>query len=191
MLNHLGEHAQLRGDFNAAAAIHQEALKIAYETGNRNREMAFLSNLGGARVGLEEYRVAEYDLRRIIRWAEIAGQGGWLSSTYRFLAEACLGQDKVGESLAAARRALVMGKKVGSPDLIGRAWRTLGCSGLLCREHTELCRHGCRGGTSAHIASVGEARDGMGRSNARGGNVARGTGSLCTIRNGVGGGEDD
>lgn len=126
MLNHLGAHAQLRGDYGSAVALHQEALKIAYETGNRNREMAFLSNLGGARVGLGEYRIAEYDLRRIIRWAEIVGQRGWLSNTYRFLAAACLGQDKVGESLSAARRSLTLGEEVGSPDMIGGAWRVLG-----------------------------------------------------------------
>jgi predicted ATPase len=126
MLNHLGAHAQLRGDYDSAVALHQEALKIAYETGNRNREMAFLSNLGGARVGLGEYRTAEYDLRRIIRWAEIAGQRGWLSNTYRFLAAACLEQDKVEESLSAARRALALGEDVGSPDMIGGAWRVLG-----------------------------------------------------------------
>lgn len=126
MLNHLGEHARLRGDYHAAVALYQEALKIAYETGNRNGEMAYLSNLGGARGGLGEYRVAEYDLRRTIRWAEIAGQGGWLSGTYRFLAEACLGQGKVGEALAAARRALALGQEVGAPAFIGEAWRTLG-----------------------------------------------------------------
>jgi len=126
MLNHLGEHARLRGDYGAAAALYQEALKTAYETGNRNGEMAFLSNLGGARVGMGEYRVAEYDLRRIIRWAEIAGQGGWLARTYRFLAEACLGQDKVDDALTAAQRALALGQKVGAPTLIGGAWRTLG-----------------------------------------------------------------
>ncbi len=126
MLDHLGEHAQLRGDYGAAAALHREALKIAYETGNRNREMAFLSNLGGARVGMGEYRTAEYDLRRIIQWAEIAGQGGWLSSTYRFLAVACLGQGKIEESMAVARRALTLGREAGAPDLIGGAWRVLG-----------------------------------------------------------------
>lgn len=126
MLNHLGEHARLRGDHRAAAALYQEALKIAYETGNRNREMVCLSNLGGARVGLGEYRVAEYDLRRTIRWAEIAGQGGWLSRTYCFLAEAYLGQDKVEEALATARRALALGQEVGAPAFVGEAWRTLG-----------------------------------------------------------------
>ena len=126
MLSHLGDHARLRGDYSAAAALYQEALKIAYETGNRNGEMAFLSNLGGARVGLGAYRVAEYDLQRTIRWAEIAGQGGWLSDTYRFLAEACLGQGKVAEALAAAQRALVLGREVGAPPLIGNVWRTLG-----------------------------------------------------------------
>jgi class 3 adenylate cyclase/tetratricopeptide (TPR) repeat protein len=126
MLNHLGEHARLRGDYGAAIALYQEALKIAYETGNRNNEMAFLSNLCGARTGLGEYHVAEYDLRQIIRWAEIAGQGGWLSDTYRFLAQACLGQGKTEEALAAARRALAVGQKVKAPPLIGGAWRTLG-----------------------------------------------------------------
>jgi tetratricopeptide (TPR) repeat protein len=126
VLNHLGEHARLRGDYPAAAALYQEALKTAYETGNRNGEMTFLSNLGGARVGMGEYRVAEYDLRRIIRWAEIAGQGGWLSSTYRFLAEACLGQGEREEALATARRALMLSQEVDAPALIGGAWRTLG-----------------------------------------------------------------
>ena len=126
MLNHLGYHARLRGDYSATVALCQEALKIAYETGNRNAEMAFLSNLDGARVGMGEYRVAEYDLRRIIRWAEIAGQGGWLSGTYRFLAEACLGQGKVDESLTTAQRALALGQGVGAPTLVGGAWRILG-----------------------------------------------------------------
>ena len=126
MLNHLGEHAQLRGDYSAAAALYQEALKIAYETGNRNAEMVFLSNLGGARVGKGEYSVAEYELRRIIRWAEIAGQGGWLSRAYRFLTEACLEQHKMEEALAAARRALSLGQEVEAPPLIGEAWRAIG-----------------------------------------------------------------
>ncbi|MEA3341115.1 MAG: adenylate/guanylate cyclase domain-containing protein [Chloroflexota bacterium] len=126
MLNHLGEHARLRGDYSAAAALYQEALKIAYETGNRNGEMAFLSNLGGARAGMGEYRVAEYDLRRVIRWAEIVGQGGWLSRAYRFLADACLGQGKVDVALTTAQRALALGQEVEAPTLIGGAWRTLG-----------------------------------------------------------------
>ncbi len=126
MLNHLGENAYLRGDYQAAVALHQEALKIAYETGNRNREMAFLSNLGGARVGLGDYHIAEYDLRRIIRWAEIAGQRGWLANTYRFLAMACLRLDKVKQALVAAQRALTLGQEVGAPDLIGGAWCALG-----------------------------------------------------------------
>ena len=72
------------------------------------------------------FRVAEEDLRRTIRWAEIAGQGGWLSQTYRFLAEAFLGQGKVAEALAAARRALTLSQEVESPPLLGSAWRVVG-----------------------------------------------------------------
>ncbi len=126
MLARLGDHAQMRGDYPAAVALYQEALKTAYETGNRNHEMVFLTNLSGARVGVGDYRVAEYDLRRIIRWAEINGQIGWLSEAYCFLAEACLGQNKAAEALPAARRALEVGQKIASPFLVATAWRTLG-----------------------------------------------------------------
>ncbi len=126
MLARLGDHAGMRGDYPAAVALYQEALKAAYETGNRNHEMAFLTSLSGARVGVGDYRVAEYDLRRVIRWAEISGQSGWLSEAYCFLAEACLGQGKAAEALPAARRALEVGQKIASPLLIATAWRTLG-----------------------------------------------------------------
>ncbi len=88
--------------------------------------LVFLSNLGGAWVGLGEYRLAEDGLRWTIRWAEIVGQGRWLSGTYRFLAEACLGQGKVEEAMVAARRALALGQEVKAPAFIGGAWRILG-----------------------------------------------------------------
>ncbi len=153
MLNHLGEHARLRGDYSAAGALYQEALKIAYETGNRNGEMTFLSNLGGARVGMGEYRVAEYDLRRVIRWAEIAGQGGWLSRAYCFLANACLGQDKVDDALTTAQRALALGQKMEASTLTGGAWRTLG-KVLVEAARTAVIGDQTRDATSCFIESM-------------------------------------
>jgi len=91
----------------------------------RDVEMLYLSNLGGARVGLGEYRDAEADLREAIRLAEAAGFAD-LSETYRFLAEACLGQEKAHEALAAGQRALALGREVESPEYIAAAWRALG-----------------------------------------------------------------
>ncbi|MEA3395979.1 MAG: tetratricopeptide repeat protein [Chloroflexota bacterium] len=124
-LNNLGEVARSRGDYRAAAALYQDALSIAREIGNRVTEIVSLSNLGGARVGLGECRAAETDLRQALRMAETAGRGG-LSEMHRFLAEALLGQGKVGDALAAARQALALGQEAETQGLIGGAWRTLG-----------------------------------------------------------------
>jgi len=125
MLNNLGENARLRRDFKTAVVRYQEALKVAREIGARDGEISSFSNLGGARVGLGEYVAAEADLREAIRMAGASGWG-WLSETYRFLAEACLGQGKVAEALEAAQQALHLGQETESKEDIGRAWRTLG-----------------------------------------------------------------
>ena len=84
-----------------------------------------LGNLGGARVGLGEYVAAEADLRQSLAMVGTAGNRG-LSETYRFLAEACLGQGKVTEALEAAQRALASGQETNMQEGIGGAWRTLG-----------------------------------------------------------------
>jgi len=125
MLNSLGENARLRGDFKTAVVRYQEALKVAREIGAREGEISSLSNLGGARVGLGEYAAAEADLRQVIHMAGASGWG-WLSETYRFLAEACLGQNKRGEAIEAAQRALALAQETGSKEDTGRAWRILG-----------------------------------------------------------------
>jgi len=125
MLNNLGENARLRRDFKIAVARYQEALKVAREIGAREGEISSLSNLGGARIGLGEYAAAEANLREAIGMAGTSGWG-WLSETYRFLADACLGQGKLTDALEAAQRALALGHETGSKEDIGRAWRTLG-----------------------------------------------------------------
>jgi tetratricopeptide (TPR) repeat protein len=49
-----------------------------------------------------------------------------LAFTFSFLAEACLGQDKVEQALASAQRALDLAREMESQDDQGLAWRILG-----------------------------------------------------------------
>ena len=99
---------------------------MARETANRNGELTFTNNIGGALVGLGDYVAAEEYLRTTIQIAELTGQKGWISETYRFLAEACLGQDKLAEAKKIGRQALALSKEVKAKDLIGAAWLVLG-----------------------------------------------------------------
>jgi tetratricopeptide (TPR) repeat protein len=125
LLNSLGVIADARGDYDTALQHAQEALRIAREIGDRDGEFVFLSNVGAERVRSSEYQAAEVDLRQVIHMAGTTGASG-LSDTYRCLAEACLGQGKVEEALAAARHALALGQEGGMQLFVGPAWRALG-----------------------------------------------------------------
>jgi class 3 adenylate cyclase/tetratricopeptide (TPR) repeat protein len=125
LLNSLGETARLRGDYAAALGRYQEALTIAREIGNHVGEILYLSNLGGARVGLGEYEAAEADLRQSIELATEVGYVG-LSENYRFLAEALLGEGRLEEARDAALRALDLGSEIENQEHIAEAWRVLG-----------------------------------------------------------------
>jgi len=125
LLSNLGVLAEARGDYRTAFRRYQDALGIARETGHRDGELWYLNNLGAARVGLREYSAAEADLRQVIHMAGSTGSDV-LSNTHYFLAEACVGQGKVEEALAAARQALALGQESGEQEDIGAAWRALG-----------------------------------------------------------------
>jgi tetratricopeptide (TPR) repeat protein len=126
MLSNLGESARSRGDYEAAVRHYQEAIAQAREIGNVESELLYLSNLGGAFVGLGRDRLAaaETHLKQVI--AHERQQVFLFSETYRFLAEALLGQGKVAEALDAARRALALGERTENQDHIAAAWRALG-----------------------------------------------------------------
>jgi tetratricopeptide (TPR) repeat protein len=124
-LGNLGWMSYARGDYRTAIERYEEALTMIREIRHRGEEMAWLTNLGGARGGLGEYATAETELRRVIEMAETSPLGE-LSETYRFLAEACLGQGKAEDALDAAQEALSLGKEANSPDYIAGAWRVLG-----------------------------------------------------------------
>jgi serine/threonine protein kinase/tetratricopeptide (TPR) repeat protein len=125
LLNSLGETARLSGDYEGAFGRYQEALAIAREIGNRNGEILYFSNLGGTRVGLGQYAEAEADLRQTIEMGEAAGYVG-LSENFRFLAESLLGQGRLEEAMAAARRALELGREIENQEHVAEAWRALG-----------------------------------------------------------------
>lgn len=125
MLNNQGVGAFIRGEYAAAVEHYRQALTLASEIGARDRESIFLSNLGGAKVRLGQFGEAEADLRQAI---ELAGGGltHYLPLTYCFLAEACLGQEKLGEAAQLAQQALRLAQESQQPEVIGAAWRALG-----------------------------------------------------------------
>lgn len=124
-LNNLGVIAAQRGDYRTAVERYEEALTMIREIRHRGEEMALLSNLGGARVGLGEYAAAEAELRQVIEMAATS-QLAEMSETYRYLAEACLGQHNVEDALDAAQQALQLGKEAKSAEYLAGAWRVLG-----------------------------------------------------------------
>jgi tetratricopeptide (TPR) repeat protein len=125
LFNNLGLIAAARGDHSTALERYQAALSMARDIGDRDGELVFLNNLGTARVGLGEFQAAEADMRQVIQMAGAAGS--WiLGETYRTLAEAALGQDKIEAARAAAQQALTLGQSGGIQEYIGPAWRVLG-----------------------------------------------------------------
>ncbi|MBA3531255.1 MAG: tetratricopeptide repeat protein [Ardenticatenales bacterium] len=123
--NALGENARLGGDYKAAVHAYQAALTIALETGNRDSEIMYRSNLGGAYVGLERYREAEQELEHATLLAGSAAWGG-LSETECFLAEAYLEQGKLEQARDTAQQALARGIQAEQKEFIANGWRVLG-----------------------------------------------------------------
>lgn len=125
MWSNLGESARLRGDYQAAAELYQKALAIARQIGHRESELIYLNNLSGARLGLGQFEQAEADLRQVFALTTTPKSCS-LSETYSFLAEACLGQQKLSEALDAAQCALALARESENYLDLGGAWRALG-----------------------------------------------------------------
>lgn len=123
--NNLGVIAMAQGNYERAALRYEEALRLARQHNIAEAELVFRSNLGGAHVGLGLCEEAEAELRDVITLVGDTGFGD-LSETFRFLAEALLGQGRLDEAYDAARRALTLGYEVGAPEFIAIAWRVLG-----------------------------------------------------------------
>ncbi len=130
LLSNLGVISEAYGDYDTALGRYQKALEVAREVGYRDGEIIFLTNRGGVQVGLQNYAAAEADLREAIQLAGAAGSYV-LPQTYGYLAEACVGQQKSEEALAAAQQALALGWESETPEDIGVAWRALG---MICEQ---------------------------------------------------------
>ncbi len=124
VLNNLGVIAELRGDFSEAERRYEEALQMAQETSDRDAELVYKSNLGGAMVALDRPIEGEAVLRSVIDLAP--GEFSLLSETYQFLALSLLAQERWEESKEAGTSALELGIKSEAPDHMAGAWRVLG-----------------------------------------------------------------
>lgn len=134
MLNNQGVGAFVRGDYHTAVVRYQEALRVASEIGSQDRITMFLSNLGGARIGLGEFSAAEEDIRQSVERVG-AGMTHFLPLTYVFLAEALLGQEKCEQACEAAQTGLRLAQESEQPDVISSAYRVLGnCAALRIRH---------------------------------------------------------
>jgi tetratricopeptide (TPR) repeat protein len=125
MLHNMAVNATHRGDYQTAENLYQEAIKIHREIGNRQSELNTLTGMASAELGLKKFESAEHKLNSAITLAVTASRGS-LSNTFRYLAEAYLGQDRVDEAFNAAYQALALSFQSGRQEFTGSAWFTLG-----------------------------------------------------------------
>lgn len=130
ILNNLGWGARTRGDHQAAIPLYREALTLVQETGDRRSEGVLHSNLGGALVGAGEFGAAEVELRQSIAISDTLAAPN-AGESYRFLAEALLGQGRIVEAWEAAYHALRLAKRRQDREQLGSVWRVLGRVGAL------------------------------------------------------------
>jgi predicted ATPase len=125
MLHNLAVNATHRGDYQTAETLSEEALQIHREIGNRQSELITLTGMASAELGLQKYETAEKNLNTAIALAVTASRGS-LSNTFRYLAEAYIGQNRLKEAFNAAYQALALSFQTGRQEFTGSAWFTLG-----------------------------------------------------------------
>jgi tetratricopeptide (TPR) repeat protein len=125
MLHNLAVNATHRGDYQTAEKLFDEAIKIHREIGNRQSELITLTGMASAELGLGKFESAEQKLNAAITLAVTASRGS-LSNTFRYLAEAYLGQNRLAEAFNAAYQALSLSYQTGRQEFTGSAWFTLG-----------------------------------------------------------------
>lgn len=125
LANNLAVIAESRGDFESAADGYNDALRIAREIDNRDGEMVYLGNLGGAKLLQGDTVGAEQDLRAVL---EMAGPQGIdvLPDILSHLAEAVLDQGQIDEAFQFATQALDTAANAESRDDLAAVWRVLG-----------------------------------------------------------------
>jgi tetratricopeptide (TPR) repeat protein len=105
--------------------LYEQALALARQIGNRDSEIIYLGNLCGARLGLKQYKEVEAYIRQAIAMAPAANSCA-LADAYTLLSEACLGQQKYEDALAAALKSQALARESENDLFLGSAWRALG-----------------------------------------------------------------
>lgn len=128
-LNTLGETARLRGNAQAGAALHKQALQVATAIGDRYGELFYRTNLGGDYVALEQFAAAIEELQQVIMLSQDVGRVvSWmgLAGVYRFLAEAHLGLADLAAAKTAVLQAQQQAQKSYDVKSMAATWRILG-----------------------------------------------------------------
>lgn len=125
VLHNMGVVVLLQGDYRAAANVFQDALQIATEIGDRDWQMAVLTNLGSVYVGLEEFSKAVETLENLLKITH--GTDFYFTAlVHSTLAEALLGLGRVCEASNAAEQGLNSAEMEKVLEYLGYAWRVRG-----------------------------------------------------------------
>jgi class 3 adenylate cyclase/tetratricopeptide (TPR) repeat protein len=155
MWSNLGESARFRGDYARAEQLYQKALEGVREIGHRDSEAIYLTNLSGAQLGLGKFSQAEAELRQAI---DVTRGNNFcaLSETYSNLSDACIGQNKIEDALAAATRALALARESENDLDLGTSLRALGRALSLADSESGsgAAADMCDAGTSADVRKI-------------------------------------
>jgi tetratricopeptide (TPR) repeat protein len=134
MWSNRGETARASGDYERAVGLYEKALTIARQIGNRDSEFIYLTNLSGARLGIQQFEQAEIGLQQVISQTS-APNSSVLPEAYTYLSEACLGQGRLFEAIKMAQKAVNLAQESESPLYLGEAWRAMGRIGAAVSKH--------------------------------------------------------
>ena len=124
-LYYLGKSGRLRGDHEQAVPFLQEALAIATTIGDGYSELFYRTEIGAAYVGLGRFDLAEKELMRVIRLVDNGArfvQWRGMTKAFRHLSAALVGQRRLVEALAAAKRAYSKAVRLADDRALGMAW---------------------------------------------------------------------
>ncbi len=128
-LFNLGRSGCLRGDYEQAIPFYREAMAIAITLGDRFQEMFYRMELGAAFVGLKQYEQAEIEIVQVIRLADNNSrfvQWRGIAQAFHYATLALLGQGRLIEALAAAKRTYSKAILLRDERMLGVAWYGLG-----------------------------------------------------------------
>ncbi len=124
LLNNIGEYYRIAGDGRSALPYYEQGLQIGVEIGNRLTELGFLSNLCASYNLLGDYLKARDYLTQAL---EKVGTDVYnIAEMHYNGAETWLGLADLAQAQFHCLEALRFAYQLGSPELVGNAWRVAG-----------------------------------------------------------------